>query len=247
MNNAGAFGYIIGKKKRIMYVNYDSDLLWQVLVREIYVLMKHFQSKELLKNAFEKIKPVKNKPKPADIDKCKIFTDFDVSNHHMIQCEWSNILRYCQSSYINLLESGYIINDNSDNKGFIFMLDFNKGIATYYRKTFNGIIQILNTATIEEIMEFDEMPTKSYNEIVSEMTIAFNIYYLNLEQINGEIDKITNIINEAKKQCSYNIADKAQKLLSDMNYEKTKLNVGRRVFYNRLTALDLIEHSPREK
>ena len=53
MVTKGAFGYIIGKKKRIMIVNDDADLLWQILVREIYVLMKHFVTKEELQKAFE--------------------------------------------------------------------------------------------------------------------------------------------------------------------------------------------------
>ena len=42
MGTKGAFGYIIGRKKRLMQVKNDADLLWQVLVREIYILMKHF-------------------------------------------------------------------------------------------------------------------------------------------------------------------------------------------------------------
>ena len=48
MANPGVFGYIIGRKKRLMRVENDADLLWQILVREIYVLMKHYGSKELL-------------------------------------------------------------------------------------------------------------------------------------------------------------------------------------------------------
>ena len=44
MGTQGFFGYIIGKKKRIMQVQCDADLLWQILVREIYILMKHFKA-----------------------------------------------------------------------------------------------------------------------------------------------------------------------------------------------------------
>ena len=55
MGTSGTFGYIIGKKKRMMYVHCDADLLWQILVREIYVLMKHYGSKEALQTAFEAI------------------------------------------------------------------------------------------------------------------------------------------------------------------------------------------------
>ena len=56
MSSQGIFGYIIGKKKRLIYVENDSSILWQVLVREIYVLMKHYKTKESLEYAFNSIK-----------------------------------------------------------------------------------------------------------------------------------------------------------------------------------------------
>ena len=46
MGTKGSFGYKIGKKIRLMRVNYDADLLWQILVREIYVLIKHYKTIE---------------------------------------------------------------------------------------------------------------------------------------------------------------------------------------------------------
>jgi spermidine/putrescine-binding protein len=105
----GFFGYTIGKKKRIMRVQQDADLLWQILVREIYVLMCHYKTKEELEKAFEKIKTTKsNKPKPTDIEKCKIFADFTLPSPLN---DWISLLRYNQLSYINLLESGYILNE----------------------------------------------------------------------------------------------------------------------------------------
>ena len=63
MGIQGAFGYIIGKKKRLMHVQFDADLLWQICVREIYLLMKHYGSLDLLKTAFENLKEAKNKPR----------------------------------------------------------------------------------------------------------------------------------------------------------------------------------------
>ena len=68
-------------------------------------------------------------------------------------------------------------------------------------------------------------------------------YYSNLTRIEKELEKIKNVMNEAKKQCSYNIEEKTSKLLEKMNLEKTKLHMNRRVFYHRLKALDLIETS----
>ena len=34
MGTQGSFGYKIGRKVRLMHVQFDADLLWQVLVRE---------------------------------------------------------------------------------------------------------------------------------------------------------------------------------------------------------------------
>ena len=68
MGTQGVFGYIIGRKKRIIHVQYDADLLWQILVREIYVLMKHYGSKEALQTAFENIKQAKNSPTPDNVE-----------------------------------------------------------------------------------------------------------------------------------------------------------------------------------
>ena len=234
----GMFGYIIGRKKRMMYVENDADLLWQILVREIYILMKHFKTKESLQEAFEKIKPIKSAPKKTDIIKYKIFTK--TAPHDKVEEGWYNLLHYCQSSYINILEAGHIINE-TEERGLVFMLDFNKGNVRYYNKDFNGTIQELSSATIEEIMEFDEMPAKTYTEIINEMKEQFQIYSTSLTKIEKEIDKISSVINEARRQCSHNIEEKARKMLDTVNQEKTKLNLERRVFYHRLKALDLIE------
>lgn len=78
MVTKGAFGYIIGKKKRLMPVNDDADLLWQLLVREIYVLMKHFKTKEDLQKAFEAIVVAKNKPNFGQTQQCRCFTDLKI-------------------------------------------------------------------------------------------------------------------------------------------------------------------------
>jgi hypothetical protein len=237
MTIQGYFGYIIGKKKRMMRVQQDADLLWQILVREIYVLMQHYKTTDLLKEEFEKIKTVNTrpKPKPSDIEKCKIFADFEC-----ITDDWSKYLHFCQSSYINTLEAGYVLNE-TDIIGHIFILDFNKAAVNYYRKDIDGKIKQLQTATIAEIMEFDEMPTKSYAEIVLEMKTEFKEYYKNLTRIEEEINKLNILKSNARQQCAVNIELKVNNLLHDMIGERTKLNLGRRVFYSRLKALDLIE------
>lgn len=237
MVTKGAFGYIIGKKKRLMLVNDDADLLWQILVREIYVLMNHYKSKDELQKAFEKIVVAKNNPKENQIEKCKCFADFEKNKLD----NWECLLRYCQSSFINILEAGYILNEKNDLNGHIFVIDFNKGEAIYSFKDWEGKTKQLDNAKIEEIMTFDEMPMKTYTEIVTEMRDQFAIYFENITNIRNELEKLNNLLIEYKRQGAVNIEEKINKLLYEMKIEERKLHMGRRVFYNRLKVLDLIE------
>ena len=232
----GVFGYTIGRKKRMMYVYHDADLLWQILVREIFVLMKHFGTKETMQTAFEKIKPTKSKPTASDVEKYQPFADLEGAFSE----DWSALLWHCQSSYINILEAGHIVNQK-DDVGASFILDFNKGAVIYSYKELHGKSKIIETATIEEIMGFDEMPTKSYTEIVDEMRERFAEFHVKYQKAQEQFVKLSNIITESRRQCSYNIEEKARKLLDDVISEKKQLVAKHRAFYYRLKALDLIE------
>jgi hypothetical protein len=238
MVTKGAFGYIIGKKKRLMLVNDDADLLWQILVREIYVLMNHYKSKDELQKAFEKIVVAKNKPKENQIEKCKCFADFERNQLDTWEC----LLRYCQCSFINILEAGYILNEKNDLNGHIFVIDFNKGEVIYSFKDWEGKTKQLDNAKIEEIMTFDEMPTKNYTEIVTDMRRQFAIYFENITNVQNELEKLNNLLIEYKRQGAANIEEKIDKLIYEMKIEERKINMARRVFYNRLKVLDLIEN-----
>jgi hypothetical protein len=121
------------------------------------------------------------------------------------------------------------------------MLDFNKGSVIYSYKELHGKSQVIETATIEEIMGFDEMPTRSYTEIVNEMRGRFADFQEKYQRIQAEVIKLSNIVTESKRQCSYNIEEKARKMLDGVLFEKKQLIATRRVFYYRLKALDLIE------
>ena len=238
MTTIGTFGYVIGRKKRIMCVQNDAELLWQILVREIYILIKHFGSKELLQEAFEKIKVVKSEPKEADIKKCKIFTNLEsIENEY----GWPKLLHYCQGSFINLLEAGSILKQDIDEMGYVFILDFNKGKAKFYNKSLHGKINDLNTASIEEIMDFEEMPYISYDKIISNMKEKFTEYYNKYIKIKEELERLMSLKNNARDQGAVNIEEKVDKLIDDINWELKILNLSRRVFYNRLIDLDLID------
>lgn len=242
METYGTLGYIIGRKKRMMYVYYDVDLLWQVLVREIYVLMKHYGSTEALKTAFDAIKITKGNPKISDINKLQIFSDLNETNES--NKNWENLLRYCHGSFINILESGYVLNQKNE-KGTVFLLDFNKNCVIFYdNKTVTKMNNIeYNSAKIEEIMEFNDMPTKTLTEIITEMNERFQKSYKKIIIVDNEIKKIKEIINKTKEMGGeQNIIQKANILLDNMDWERKKIIIDYRFFYYRLDSLNLINY-----
>lgn len=237
----GSIGYIIGRKKRLMDVECHGDMLWQICVREIYVLMKHFGSVDILREAFENLKETKNKPKNEDIEKCKPFMDLTAEIPAVES--WRCLMKNCQHSFINILETGYFLNDGKD-LGLVFILDFNKNEVKFYEKDWNKKIIKYKNATIEEIMNFEEMPTKSITEIVTEYKDRYNNYYTILQKIKEEKDKINSIISKANELGrDQNIIQQTTKLIDDINWEKKKLDMDYRAFYHRLDALNLIEHN----
>lgn len=245
MGTQGSFGYKIGRKVRLMRVQYDADIFWQVLVREIYVLIKHYGSIETLRQAFENLIEAKNKPTKDAIEKCKPFIDLTVSNKDLK--DWCYLTRYCQNSFINILETGYFLNNGKANDGFVFMLDFNKNIVSFYGTDWKDTTIEFQKASIDEIMEFEDMPTKSYIEIVSEMNTRYKNYYEKVEKVIAEIENINKIIRRAKELGGdQNILDKARILLDEMDTEKMKLDASYRFFYHRLEALNLIDHSDKQ-
>ena len=242
METQGVFGYIIGKKKRLMKVSDDADLLWQLLTREIYILMnKYNYNKESLQEAFSQIKVRKHDDKKKftkeEIERIKYFNDYEINEANL----W-----YCEASFINILEAGYIIKE-PEEYGYIFIIDFNKGAVRYYKKEIDGKIIELDSATLEEIMKFEDMPTIKYEELLSNMKARFEIFYTNYTKVSQELDKLYKIKQNAKAQGAANIEEKVDKLIYDMKMEEKKLHLGRRVFYNRLKDLDLLEEEYNNK
>lgn len=240
MSTRGYFGYIIGRKKRMILVDYDANLLWQILVREIYVLIKHFGSVEYLKKAFEKIKIVKNKPNKKQIEKAKYFADLNIGWRNID--DWSSLLKYCQSSFINLLECEFVLNENDHSKlGYIFLLDFNSNIVDFNHISSDGKITKIAIATIDEIIKFEDMPIKTYTEIILEMKNNFHKYDEEMLKIDNEIIKLEFSRENAKKQNDVNIEEKINKLIDENKWKKKELIMNQRTFYYRLKALNLIE------
>ena len=242
MGTQGSFGYKIGRKIRLMHVQYDADMLWQTCVREIFVLMKHFGSVDLLREAFEKLEEAKNKPKPETIEKCKPYTDLTVSYQSQREGDWYCLTRNCQHSFINILDSGYFLN-NGQKSGLIFLLDFNTNSVRFYDVDWEKKEEEHGKATIDEIMEFDDMPTKSYTEIVTETRERAEKYSEKMKKVDEEIERLKNLTKKAKEiGATQDMLQQASQLLRDMDFERKSLESGYRYFYHRLDALNLINH-----
>jgi hypothetical protein len=241
MGTQGSFGYKIGRKLRLMHVHYDADMLWQLLVREIYVLMKHYGSIESLRKAFENLLEAKNEPNPKAIEKCKVFTDLQVSNKHTKN--WYCLTRQCQHSFINILESGYFLNNGEKNAPFVFILDFNTNSVQFYGAGLENKIIEYEKASIDEIMEFEDMPTKSYTEIVTEMNTRFENYSKEVGELDIMTEKVNNVIKRINELGGeQNVLKQAQDMLYEVDWKKNKLEREYRFFYHRLDALNLIDH-----
>jgi len=247
MGTQGSFGYKIGRKIRLMHVQYDADMLWQTCVREIFILIKHFGCIDLLREAFKKLKEAKNNPKPEAIEKCKPYTDLTVS--YRSTSDWYCLTRNCQHSYINILDSGYFLN-NGDKSGKIFLLDFNTNSVRFY-----GVVWVKNgvdwekkeeeyeRATIDEIMEFVDMPTKSYTEIITETRERAEKYFEKLKAVDEEIERLKILKKKTKELgATLDMIQQASTLLLNMENERRKLEWDYRYFYHRLDALNLINH-----
>ena len=241
MGTQGSIGYKIGRKVRLMHVQYDANMLWQIAVREIYVLMKHYGSIESLREAFENLKDAKSKPKAEDIEKCKPYTDLTISNQNT--GDWYNLTRFCQHSFINILDTGYFLN-NGQKSGLIFLLDFNTNSVRFYTINHNNTEEEYEKATIDEIMEFDDMPTKSLTEILNDMKERYKKYEEKIKAIDSEMETIKSIIKKANDLGGeQNIIQKANSLLYDLKWQRKTLELEYRYFYHRLDALNLIDHT----
>jgi hypothetical protein len=85
------------------------------------------------------------------------------------------------------------------------------------------------------------MPTINHEELLSNMKSKFEIFFENYKKVTHELDKLYKIKQNAKAQGAANIEEKVDKLIYDMKTEEKKLHLGRRVFYNRLKDLELLE------
>lgn len=237
MGTHGILAYKIGRKVRYMQVRSDADILWQLCIREIYVLMKHYGSVELLQQAFARlIDTSKLKPKQT------VATEMFAGQHNTDY--WYCLLFHCQHSYINILQSGYILNDGAFCNGLTVMLDFNRrelicyeNVVTsiYYKNKMEGMTEY-HRATIDKIMCYDNMPIKTLTEIVDNMRERYNEYKIAFDTLQKELVSIEDII--AKSFLSNDLTAKLIK--SDVETAVQRLQLKYRPLYHRMNDLGLI-------
>ncbi len=129
MGTQGAIGYIIGKSKKIMHNQYDSNYLWSKLIRELYIIFNCYDSYDHIKDRFEKLNNCNKCPTQEDKDNLELFTNLGVSEQSLD--DWYCLTHKCQGSFTNILKSGYMLNNGNMNNGFIFILDFNNYEAIF--------------------------------------------------------------------------------------------------------------------
>jgi hypothetical protein len=182
MGGQGVFGYILGKKKRYMHVQFDANMLYDILIREIYILIKHFGNIEKLKEEFNKIKNCNKIPTKEIIDKTKYYTNLNVGNKST--SDWYCLLRNCQLSFINIIDCGYILNCHS-NYGYIFTLNFNKNKIEFKNKN-----EIIQDHDIYDVLKMENMPQITYDEIINEVKLEYNIIKEKIDEIRNKLNKI---------------------------------------------------------
>ena len=181
MGTQGVFGYILGKKKRYMHIQFDANIAYNVLIRELYILIKHFGDVDKLKEEFDKIKNGSGIPTKQNIDKTKYYSNFNVSMQSTY--DWYCLLKYCQMSFINIIDCGFMLNCR-DEYGYIFTLNFNTN-----RITFKNNNRIIYDHDIYDIFKMDNMPQITYDEIIHDVRLEYNI-------IKEKIDEKKDIINK---------------------------------------------------
>jgi len=231
MGTRGVFGYIIGKKKYITYVHYDANMLYDILIRELYLLLNKFGSIEVLQTEFEKIKIVDDVDYPTieDKEKCKYFTDLEMSSQ--TTNDWYCLLRGCQSSFINLLEAGYI-KTQEEEYGYVVILDFDKKVLVA-----SGDFEY-KSLTMEEIMALEDMPTKTCDEITNELKERYETYIKKIQTIDDIIKQAHDLLINTEDE---NIKKKIKNILCDCESNKIKMKYQNNEFSIRLTDLKMLK------
>jgi hypothetical protein len=189
--------------------------------------------------AFQGLKEAKGNLTKQVLERCKYFTDIEVGPLHQT---WETVTQYCQGSFINILESGYFLNNGTKNDKHL-LVDFNKQSIYLYTTDKSGKPQETQQVRFEEILWFENMPTVSLEQVLNDMRERYSTYETTLNAIHQELDRIQIIIEKTKELGSdQNILMKTYHLKDTLLWDIKKTKLAYRFFYHRLDILELIEH-----
>lgn len=250
----GAFGYKTGNNYYLMRVEFDVDLLWDICIREIYILMKHYGSFELLKEAFENLKVVKQdeEPEEDDIIKCEIFSPIHKEKHMKY---WYWLLKKCRHSFINVLESGYFLGNGYDFDGAVFLFDLDKKIMTFYDwdDTTKVVMQEvgLDDMMINPSTYIQDIPLISKDEIIDKFRKSHEMTKIKLNRIQKYIDDSASYLKSIIENYKFkHVCEWTSQLMKSVSLEieiseseKSALigNYDSGILHRRLELLNMLE------
>ena len=236
MGTKGVFGYILNGKKYLIHVQFDADMLWKILTKEILIIKKHYKTSKNIANAFKKIIIGTGIPTSKIIKQCEYFTELNVSTKST--SDWYCLLRKCQSSYINLLEAGYILNQ-TDEYGYVFIWNLDTDNVEFYtvsNRYEKEPIYITNINSLENIIS---VPKQTYSEIVNKIKHQYNVKINKISELKNNIEKINNIIEKAKILDSNEIQIESENILSKYKNELNFILSVNLEFIERLKDLEI--------
>jgi hypothetical protein len=137
MGTHGLFGFYHKGKYYMVYNHWDSypDGLGNQLIDEILAAIKNGTFDEWPKK-LENLKIINEDigvPTEDDIKKLSKYTYLGVSNGNT--CDWYCLLRNCQGSLIEVLESGYLLNccpSGEMYESYAYVVNFDTGCFDFY-------------------------------------------------------------------------------------------------------------------
>jgi hypothetical protein len=155
MGTRGLFGFYYKGKYYVVYNHFDSypSYLGRNIVKEIKESIKNDSFKEWIEKLL-KLKIVyenqQENPTEEDIKKLTNYKNLSVS--YKLTSDWYCLLRGCQGSLINVLESGYILLHLDENQTpiwqeYAYIINFDTNKLDFYEGYH-----------LEENYSFDELP-----------------------------------------------------------------------------------------
>jgi len=188
-----SFGYVIGNITKLMKIDNISNSMWIALQKDLYTIMKNKALSDI-KNLFLSLEECSDKPDSFDIYRTRKY----IKDKKNKLDDWRNLLYKVGPSYINMIESGLILN-NGTIKYHIYIIDFNTESFIY---RYN--MKIIDEIKLIDIINFPKFETNyinKYSQIIDleEQNETLKDIFEDLLQIDKKIELKSNIIFSINK------------------------------------------------